>query len=146
MDAAALRAQRDEAVASVGHHSIEEVKQWTDHQGEGAPELLRTALANVRREDFHYSRLMAVGLLTLLEEARGSDSMDPKALRQFAHDTAESMGMLRDRVDKDLALYANNLEKLAQAVELMEETVAADRRRNERRKLTGATPTSPEAG
>ena len=73
--------------------------------------------------------------------------MDPKALRQFAHDTAEAMGLLRDRVDKDLGLYANNLEKLAQAVELMEETVAAERRRNERRQqVTAAATTPPEAG
>jgi photosystem II biogenesis protein Psp29 len=146
LEASTLRHQREQALASVGQHSVEEVRQWMDQQGEGAPELLKQALANVRRSDFHYSRLMAVGLLTLLEEARGADSMDPKALRQFAHDTAESMGLLRDRVDKDLGLYANNLEKLAQAVELMEETVAAERRRNERRAATGATPTPPEAG
>ncbi|MFM1799911.1 MAG: hypothetical protein RLZZ117_2189 [Cyanobacteriota bacterium] len=147
MQAMILREQRNQALASVGHHSVEEVRQWIDRQGEGAPELLQTALANVRRPDFHYSRLMAVGLLTLLEEAKGSDSMDPKALRQFAHDTAEAMGLLRDRVDKDLGLYANNLEKLAQAVELMEETVAAERRRNERRQqVTAAATTPPEAG
>jgi hypothetical protein len=88
---------------------------------------------------------MAVGLLALLEEARGADSMDPQTLRQFAHETAASMGLLKDRVDKDLALYASNLEKLSQAVELMEETVAADRRRKERL-LTAEAPESPEAG
>ncbi len=146
LDGSALRRQRDEAIASVGQHSVDEVRKWIDGQGQGAPELLQIALANVRRADFHYSRLMAVGLLALLEQARGSDSMDPKALRQFAHDTAESMGLMRDRVDKDLALYASNLEKLAQAVELMEETVAAERRRNERRQVTGAATSSPEAG
>jgi LmbE family N-acetylglucosaminyl deacetylase len=43
------------------------------------------------------------------------------------------MGLLRDRLDKDINLYATNLEKLAQAVELMEETVAADRRKREAR-------------
>ncbi|MFM9047082.1 MAG: photosystem II biogenesis protein Psp29 [Cyanobium sp.] len=145
MDASSLRTQRDQAIASMGQHSVEQVKTWIDHQGEGAPDLLRDALANVRRSDFHYSRLMAVGLLTLLEEAGGSDSMEPQALRQFAQDTAASMGLLKDRVDKDLALYANNLEKLAQAVELMEETVAADRRRKERR-LTAEAPETPPAG
>ena len=145
MDSQSMRSQRDQALSSVGQHSVEEVKQWVENQGEGAPELLQHALTNVRRADFHYSRLMAVGLLTLLEEARGADSMDAQALRQFAHDTAESMGLLRDRVDKDLALYASNLEKLAQAVELMEETVAADRRRKERRLMDGASET-PEAG
>jgi hypothetical protein len=42
------------------------------------------------------------------------------------------MGLLRERLDRDLSLYVTNLEKMAQAVELMEETVAAERRKRER--------------
>jgi hypothetical protein len=57
------------------------------------------------------------------------------------------MGLLRDRVDKDLSLYAGTLEKMAQAVELMEETVAAERRRRERQELSAAPPeAAPSAG
>ncbi len=93
---------------------------------------MATVLANVKRPDFHYSRLMAVGLLSLLEKAQGAEGMDPEGLRQSAHEVGEAMGLLRERLDKDLSLYASNLEKMAQAVELMEETVAADRRRRER--------------
>jgi len=44
----------------------------------------------------------------------------------------EAMGLIKDRVDKDLSLYAGNIEKMSQAVELMEETLAAERRRRER--------------
>jgi hypothetical protein len=47
-------------------------------------------------------------------------------------------------VDKDLSLYTTNLEKMAQAVELMQETVAADRRKRERQEQ-GAISGSPEA-
>ena len=55
---------------------------------------------------------------------------------------------MKDRLDKDLSLYATNLEKMAQAVELMEETVAADRRRRERREeaISGAPEGVPSAG
>ena len=58
------------------------------------------------------------------------------------------MGLMKDRLDKDLSLYATNLEKMAQAVELMEETVAADRRRRERReeRVNGAPEGVPSAG
>jgi hypothetical protein len=42
------------------------------------------------------------------------------------------MGLIKDRLEKDLSLYAGNLEKMAQAVELVEETLAAERRRRER--------------
>ena len=58
------------------------------------------------------------------------------------------MGLLRERLDKDLSLYATNLEKMAQAVELMEETVAAERRKRERQQqeaTTAATSATSEA-
>ncbi len=142
--------------AAIGQHSVREVNQWVEQQGKGAPEPLASALANIRRPDFHYSRLMAVGLLSLLEQAQGADGMDPASLRGYAHDLGEAMGLLRDRLDKDLSLYAGNLEKMAQAVELMEETVAAERRKRERQQAApnGTEPAmepqaaavEPEAG
>ncbi|MFM8526359.1 MAG: photosystem II biogenesis protein Psp29, partial [Cyanobacteriota bacterium] len=116
------------------------VQQWIAAAGAGAPEPLASSLASIRRPDFHYSRLMAVGLLSLLEEAQGAASLDLSALRASAHDLAVAMGLLRERVDKDISLYAGNLEKMAQAVELMEETVAADRRRRERSEASSPTP------
>jgi photosystem II biogenesis protein Psp29 len=144
-DAGSLRAMKETAIAAVGHHSVEEVRHWIERQGEGAPEPVAEALASIRRDDFHYSRLMAVGLLTLLEQAQGADGLDPQALRQAAHEIGSAMGLLRDRLDKDLSLYASNLEKMAQAVELMEETVAADRRRRERQATEGVAAPISEA-
>jgi len=88
---------------------------------------------------------MAVGLLSLLGQAQGAQTLDPMALRQEAHDIGASMGLLRERVDKDLSLYATNLEKMTQAVELMEETVAAERRRSERRLRTEPESVLPAA-
>ena len=131
-DADQLRKQRDSAMAAMGSHSVEQVKQWIEQEGSGAPEPLAAALAGIRRPDFHYSRLMAVGLLSLLEQAQGADALDAAALRSYAHDLGSAMGLLRERLDKDLSLYATNLEKMAQAVELMAETVASERRKRER--------------
>ncbi len=143
-----LRSLRDGAVAAMGEVGVETVQEWIERQGEGAPEPLARALTEIRRSDYHYSRLMAVGLLSLLEQARGADGMDPQELRRYAHDLGEAMGLMKDRLDKDLNLYATNLEKMAQAVELMEETVAADRRRRERReeRVSGAPEGVPSAG
>ena len=103
-DAASLRQQRDQAMAAMGDHSVDEVKQWIEHQGEGAPAPVAQALASIRRHDFHYSRLMAVGLLSLLQQAKGAEALEPEALRTAAHEVGESMGLLRDRLDKDLSL------------------------------------------
>jgi photosystem II biogenesis protein Psp29 len=138
-DPAQLRQMAADAVASVGHHSLEEVKGWLSNRGEGAPVPIAGLLCGVQRSDFHYSRLVAVGLLSLLQSARGADALDPQALRSAAHDIGEAMGLIKDRVDKDLGLYATNIEKMAQAVELVEETLAADRRRRERAESQGSS-------
>ena len=147
-DAAALRQQRQQALEAMGHHAVAEVRGWIEQQGEGAPEPVAATLASIRRPDFHYSRLIAVGLLSLLERASGAEAMEPQALREAAHEIGAAMGLLRDRLDKDLSLYASNLEKMAQAVELMEETIAAERRRRERQERgeTAAEPSpAPQA-
>ena len=133
-DAAQIRRERDGAIQSVGNHSLEEVRHWLEAQGEGAPEPIASVLATVKRPDFHYSRLFAVGLLSLLQQAHGAESLDPRALQEAAHETGASLGLIKERVDKDLSLYVSNLEKMAQAVELMEETIAAERRRRQRQK------------
>lgn len=140
LDPQGVRRQRDEALKVVGHHDLDEVSHWITSAGAGAPQPLSDALQSARTPGFHYSRLMAVGLLSLLENAKGSHALDPQDLRTKAHDLAESMGLMRERVDKDLALYTSNLEKMAQAVELMEETVAADRRRRERQASSAPSP------
>ncbi|MEY4360532.1 MAG: hypothetical protein RLZZ631_2018 [Cyanobacteriota bacterium] len=138
-DGTQLRAMANEARLAAGHHSVDEVKGWLSSRGEGAPALIAGLLQGVQRPDFHYSRLMAVGLLSLLQSAQGSDAMDPQALRTAAHEIGEAMGLIKDRVDKDLSLYAGNIEKMSQAVELMEETLAAERRRRERATEGSAT-------
>ncbi|MFM9110420.1 MAG: photosystem II biogenesis protein Psp29 [Prochlorococcaceae cyanobacterium] len=144
-EAAMIRERSGAALSAMGEHSLEAVRSWVEQRGAGAPQPLADALGAIQRPDFHYSRLMAVGLLTLLEKAHGADTLDPQALRQAAHEIGESMGMMKDRLDKDLGLYAGNLEKMAQAVELMEETVAAERRRRERRAVSGAAEVVPAA-
>ena len=126
------------------------MKGWLTNRGEGAPALISGLLQGVQRPDFHYSRLVAVGLLSLLQGAQGAEALEPQALRSAAHEIGEAMGLIKDRVDKDLSLYAGNIEKMSQAVELMEETVAAERRRRERAEqerlgLAGATTTAEPA-
>ena len=146
-DGSALRRQAEEARSGVGHHSLDDVKGWLSNRGEGAPAPIAGLLQGVQRPDFHYSRLVAVGLLSLLQSAQGAEALEPQALRSAAHDIGEAMGLIKDRVDKDLSLYAGNIEKMSQAVELMEETVAAERRRRERAEqerqgLASSTPSS----
>ena len=79
----------------------------------------------------HYSRLMAVGLLAVLETT--SSETDASALRQQAVDLSSELGLPAERVEKDLTVFSSNCERMEQAVELMQETLAAERRKKEKR-------------
>ena len=43
------------------------------------------------------------------------------------------LGLPAERVEKDLTVFSSNSERMEQAVELMQETLAADRRKKEKR-------------
>ena len=96
---------------------------------------IKTSLSSKRLPDGgHYSRLMAVGLMRLLEAARvDGNSPDSQALGEQCKELAESLGLPADRVEKDLSLFGSNRERMDQAVDLVQETIAAEKRRKERR-------------
>ena len=123
---------------AVKGHTVDDVQAWLKSKGKGAPEPLASGLSAVTGDDFHYSRLVAVGLFSLLSEAQGNKSDDPEELSKTVHAIGEEIGLSRPRLEKDLGLYRSNLEKMVQAVELMEETLAAERRKRERQKAEKA--------
>ncbi|AII49326.1 inositol phosphatase [Synechococcus sp. KORDI-52] len=99
------------------------------------PEKLKSLLSSHRLKDgSHYSRLMAVGLMSLLKAAAADASgTDSESLVKQSQEWAASLGMPADRVEKDLTLFGSNSERMDQAVELVEETIAAEKRKKERR-------------
>ena len=131
-DAGQLRQMAEESETAVQGHSLEDVQGWLSGKGAGAPAAMAQVLERANHENFHYSRLMAVGLLTLLAKAQGQEGADPSELAKLAHELSEPLGLAQERVQKDLGIYTSNLERMAQAVELMEETLAAERRKRER--------------
>ena len=131
-DPDALKQLADGSSSAVSGHTVTEVREWLSNRGAGAPEPLASGLSSVGGDSFHYSRLMAVGLLSLLSSAQGGEPSDPDQLKSLAHDIGEQLGLSKPRLDKDLSLYTSNLEKMAQAVELVEETLAAERRKRDR--------------
>ena len=90
-------------------------------------------------EQSHYSRLMAVGLLAMMEAAHGElKGEDAAELRKKAVEISKQIGMPEARVEKDLGIFASSSERMEQAVELMEETLAAERRKKEKRMAEAA--------
>ena len=108
------------------------------------PESLRDWLSShALKEGSHYSRLMAVGLMSLLKAAAAdATGSDTEAIVKQSKELAEGLGLPSDRVEKDLTLFGSNSERMDQAVELVEETIAAEKRKKERRLEEQAQRTS----
>ena len=144
-DPEALKQLAEGSTSAVSGHTVGEVREWLSNRGAGAPEPLASSISSVGGESFHYSRLMAVGLLSLLSSAQGGEPSDPVELKTLAHDIGEQLGLSKPRLEKDISLYTSNLEKMAQAVELIEETLAAERRKRDRQVADSQASDSKEA-
>lgn len=124
-DAAELRSAAETSLAAASEHSGDDFNTWIKE--------FRLP------EQSHYSRLMAVGLLALLEAAHGELKGEEAAeLRKRAVEISKEIGMPEERVEKDLGIFASSSERMQQAVELMEETLASERRKKEKRMAEAA--------
>lgn len=96
--------------------------------------------------NFKYSRLFAVGLYTLLEEADADFVKDTKRLNEAFPKIAPVLHLPAEKVQKDLELYRSNLEKMEQARLLMEDTIQAERKKREQRATDRGVVVAPPSG
>ena len=124
-DAAELKSAAETSLAAASEHSGDDFNTWIKEFH--------------LPEQSHYSRLTAVGLLALLEAAHGELKGEEAAeLRKRAVEISKEIGMPEERVEKDLGIFASSSERMQQAVELMEETLASERRKKEKRMAEAA--------
>lgn len=102
------------------------------------------AIAN--NPQFKYSRLFAIGLYTLVEQADADLVKDPKQLGEALKQIGEALHLPADKLQKDLELYRSNLEKMAQARLLMEDTLKAERKKREQRAADRGVVVAPPSG
>lgn len=147
LDAVAIRSEAVQARESVVGQVQDGVQQWSSSNQE-TPAVVRQFLERVQQPGFHYNRLQAVGLMTLVELAVGIDPDDATAAAKAAKQLAAAVGLAQERFDKDVDLYRSNLEKMAQSLEAMEEAVAAEQRRRQRQReekvASAANAASPD--
>ncbi|ESA38273.1 photosystem ii bioproteinsis protein psp29 [Leptolyngbya sp. Heron Island J] len=80
-----------------------------------------------------YTRLMAVGLYTLFETVDVAALDDKDKREEMLKTAAEMLALPAEKVDKDLELYRSNLDKMAQAQEVMKDILEAERKKREQR-------------
>ena len=92
-----------------------------------------------------YTRLMAVGLYTLFETVDVAALDDKDKREEMLKAAAEMLALPAEKVEKDLELYRSNLDKMAQAQEVMKDILEAERKKREQRAQAKAEASSDAA-
>ncbi len=144
--------------AAVAGQSLDDLKAQFDNLAEAAHSGgLRGTLGTVAtKEKFKYSRPFGIGLYTLIEAVAGEDLLKNKeSFEALLKDLTGKLNFSADKLSKDLELYRSNIEKFAQAQEVMKDMLAAERKKREDRKkaaeaeaveVVEAVPTPAEGG
>lgn len=96
------------------------------------------AIAN--NPKFKYSRLFAIGLFSLLEASNPELVKDEKQRTEALNSIAQGLHISDDKLNKDLELYRSNLDKMTQAMAVMADMLAADRKKREQRAQQSQQP------
>ena len=121
------------AAKSVG--SIDEFKSLVDSaKNDAGSDALKGNLHKViSNPKFKYSRLFAIGLYNAIE-AIDASVLDDKEKREALLDKlAEDFSLNNDLLKKDIDLYRGNLEKMAQAQEVMKDMIEAEKKKQAKR-------------
>ena len=110
---------------------------------------LQTLVNIYQNSNFKYSRLFAIGLYTIL------NTVDPDALKeeekrnQVLAQLSEALNLSSEKLQKDLELYRNNLDKADQLLKVLDEAMEAERKKREKKAQAAIsvdvpTETTPE--
>lgn len=124
-----LREQSKNTLEAIKNSSVNEIESWLKNNGSGAPEELGLQVEVLSQGNSHYSRLMTIGLLTLLQESNKEIDKQGESINNVIKETSELFGFSISRVERDLDQYRSNLEKMSQAIELIKEGTDHDRRK-----------------
>jgi photosystem II biogenesis protein Psp29 len=129
--------------AAVTGQSLDDLKAQFENLSEVAHSGgLRGTLGTVAtQEKFKYSRPFGIGLYTLIEAVAGEDTLTNKdTFEALLKELTGKLNFPVEKLSKDLELYRSNIEKFAQAQEVMKDMLAAERKKREdRRKAAEAT-------
>ncbi len=92
---------------------------------------------------FKYSRIFAIGLLSILELANPEMLKDEKQRTPVLEKISAALNLPAEKIAKDLELYASNLEKMTQARQVMQDILAAEKKKREQREKEKAAATNP---
>ena len=151
VDANQYRHDAETLLQSISQLSKEDVGLIIDQadtsQEGGGTDLSSQLGAIAHASSFKYSRLFAIGWLTVLETIDEAIVKDDAQLDASIQKLCELLKLSKEKIDKDLEIYRGNLEKLQQAQDVLEDVLKADRKKREERaqSMSDADESEPEA-
>ena len=102
----------------------------TDGNGDSLKANLHKIISNPK---FKYSRLLATGLYNVLEEIDAEAIANDEKRNALLDELAAALGFNNELLKKDIDLYRSNLEKMAQAQEVMKDMIEAEKKKRAKR-------------
>ncbi|MEC4893499.1 MAG: photosystem II biogenesis protein Psp29 [Oscillatoria sp. PMC 1051.18] len=100
---------------------------------EGAGDLMETVQEISADPKYKYSRLFAIGLYTLLQEADPELVKEEKQRDRLLQEVGDALNLPQEKLLKDLELYRGNLEKMTQGLSAIEDALRDARKKREQR-------------
>lgn len=118
--------------------SLEDLKQILENVDNSTEQIgVHKCLSDIAQaSNYKYSRLFAIGLLTILELIDDSVLANEEKLSEWLNKLCETLGLSQEKVSKDVELYRSNLDKLRQAQEVLADVLKADRKKQQEREAT----------
>lgn len=134
-DAEKYRQQAESLTALAEQMSVQDLISWmgSPNPPQGTENLWASLQAIANNPNFKYSRLFAIGVYTILEEAYPDLIKDEERRERALKQISEVLHLPGEKMQKDLELYRGNLEKMTQAIGVLEDALQADRKQREKR-------------
>jgi len=134
-DPAQYRGDAEAVLKAVEGQDLETVVGWLSGDAAAAPSPLKETIEGIsQRSVFKYSRLFAIGIYTLLEQADGEFAKRKEADRnEILTRISTGLHLPEEKLQKDIDNYVRNLDNMAQAKAVMVEAIAAERKKREKR-------------
>jgi photosystem II biogenesis protein Psp29 len=126
------------------HLPGKEILAWLSQANtlEGTEDLRQQLQTIANNPNFKYSRLFAIGLFNLLEQASPEIVKDEAQRNDALKQICTTLNLPDEKFQKDLDLYRSNLEKLIQARIVLDDILKADRKKREERAQAKNAPSA----
>jgi photosystem II biogenesis protein Psp29 len=121
--------------------SADELLAWlvAPSYKEGAEKLLETVQTIANSPNYKYSRLLAIGLYTILETADPQLLKDTEQRERVLKQIVDALHLPEDKTKRDLDIYRGNLDKMEQLLAVLQDALEANRKQRERREQEKTT-------